>query len=277
MARSDKMKLMARTALYWPARLVMLTSLVIALPAAGAATDADQAWLFSPAASASQPAAIKKQAEAGDMAAQLAYAKHLYAAGDKAEAVMWLTEANAQGSLRAQYLLGLLYARGDGVAQDMAQSRYFLEKAAKQHYPPAETALGLQLLDAEFDDTSGASRSPTDLAATVTRGAELLRDAAGPGYAPAQYRYGLVLWNGTGLPRNPQGALTAFQSAADQGNAEAAYMAGSIQVTGPKELRNLSAARQVLRHCIDIAPKNSDLLRDARKLLESLPIDPTQK
>lgn len=256
-----------------PGRTVLAAFALAAatLPIARGATDADQIWLFdTPAAVAGK--SEQARAEAGNRTAQLDYARFLYAQGDKAEAVMWLTEANTQGSLRAQYLLGLLYARGDGVAQDMDQSRYFLGKAAKQHYPPAETALGLQLLDAEFAPTADPDSpdSDADAAAAVTRGAELLRDAASQGYGPAQYRFGLVLWNGTGLPKDPAGALAAFQDASRQGVAEAAYMAATIQTTGPADLRNVDEARRALRHCLQLAPQHSALAQDARKLLDHL-------
>jgi TPR repeat protein len=49
---------------------------------------------------------------------------------DRAEAARWYRKAADQGHALAQYNLGLLYANGRGVAQDKAQARAWMQKAA---------------------------------------------------------------------------------------------------------------------------------------------------
>ena len=76
-------------------------------------------------------------------------------AGDKyRQGMAWLADGNAtkaagllrraaeQGNRRAQYQLGLLYARGDGVRKDLTVARDWLRKAAMQGHPKAQFFLG---------------------------------------------------------------------------------------------------------------------------------------
>jgi TPR repeat protein len=51
-------------------------------------------------------------------------------------------EAAERGNRRAQYQLGLLYARGDGVTQDFKKAKMWLHKAAMQGHPKAQYFLG---------------------------------------------------------------------------------------------------------------------------------------
>ena len=44
----------------------------------------------------------------------------------------WLEKAAAQNNTTAQYMLGVLYQRGEGGAQDHAKAREWFEKAAAQ-------------------------------------------------------------------------------------------------------------------------------------------------
>ena len=54
-----------------------------------------------------------------------------------------LAQYAAQGEVWAQYNLGLLYAKGQGVRQDYAQARHWWEKAAAQGLPDAMISLGM--------------------------------------------------------------------------------------------------------------------------------------
>src|SRR4051795_1066677 len=66
-----------------------------------------------------------------------------YSRGDFAAALKeWQPIATA-GDPQAQYNLGLLYARGQGVTQDYAQAAQWYEKAAVQGVPAAQYNLGV--------------------------------------------------------------------------------------------------------------------------------------
>jgi len=48
----------------------------------------------------------------------------------------------ANGDVKAQYSLGVLYYRGEGVPQDYAESARWYRKAAEQGYADAQYCLG---------------------------------------------------------------------------------------------------------------------------------------
>jgi len=57
------------------------------------------------------------------------------------EALHWLERAARQGHHRAQYALGVLYARGNGVTGDRIRAYGWLHAAAEAGFPAAATAL----------------------------------------------------------------------------------------------------------------------------------------
>ncbi len=52
----------------------------------------------------------------------------------------WYEQAAAQGNAKAQFNLGLMYAKGRGGPQDFAEACRWYEKAAHE-YVPAQTSL----------------------------------------------------------------------------------------------------------------------------------------
>lgn len=82
-------------------------------------------------------AALRRQAEAGDAAAQRRLG-WVHASGtmglpaSKAEAVSWYEKAARSGDMEAQQALGWLYYSGDGVTADLRKSQDWYRKAADQ-------------------------------------------------------------------------------------------------------------------------------------------------
>jgi len=58
------------------------------------------------------------------------------------DAASLFRQAGEQGNRQAQYQIGLLYARGDGVKKDFIKAREWLYKAAVQGHPKAQFYLG---------------------------------------------------------------------------------------------------------------------------------------
>ena len=87
-----------------------------------------------------------KKAEQGNDKAQyslgLMYAKGQGVAQDYKQATYWFTKAAELGGVAAQYILGLMYANGHGVAQDYKQAFYWYIKAAGQGHVDAQAGLG---------------------------------------------------------------------------------------------------------------------------------------
>src|SRR2546425_9859263 len=91
-------------------------------------------------------AQLQKGADSGDADAQFNLGE-LYFKGegvpqDYAQARQWWEKAAAQGDAKAQNNLGWLYANGMGVPQDYAQARQWYEKAATQGHADAQVNLG---------------------------------------------------------------------------------------------------------------------------------------
>jgi len=62
------------------------------------------------------------------------------------DAATLFQQAAEKGNRRAQYQLGLLYARGDGVQKNLIKARELLRKAAMQGHPKAQFYLGQMYL-----------------------------------------------------------------------------------------------------------------------------------
>ena len=66
---------------------------------------------------------------------------------DWAEAVRWYTLASEGGHAKASYTLGVMYLYGQGVEQDLAQSRAFLQRAGEQGTDPEDLEAALEELE----------------------------------------------------------------------------------------------------------------------------------
>jgi len=77
-----------------------------------------------------------------------------YNSKDFGRAAIAFGKAAAQGDALAQFNLGLMYAKGRGVAQDYVQAAFWYEKAASQGYADAEFNLGVL-----FSDGTGVARN----------------------------------------------------------------------------------------------------------------------
>lgn len=100
-----------------PRRTTPRAILLLALLSAGAATGADDETAVADAIA-------------------------LYGQQRFAEALQLFEPAARSGSAAAQYHLGLLYARGDGVSQDFARAARWFELAAEQDHAHSQFILG---------------------------------------------------------------------------------------------------------------------------------------
>jgi hypothetical protein len=113
----------------------------------------------------SEPAAragrYMTQAKAGDPAAQYDIGV-LYARGDGlvqdyASAFSWFHAAAAQGNVAAQYNLGVLYAEGRGVPADQSEALNWYRSAADQNHPGAQFNLALAYAQGDGTDQDYAA------------------------------------------------------------------------------------------------------------------------
>ena len=68
---------------------------------------------------------------------------------DNVEAVKWYRKAAKQGHAEAQYNLGLMYRKGEGVPQDDVEAVKWYQKAVEQGHASAQNNLGLMYAKGE--------------------------------------------------------------------------------------------------------------------------------
>lgn len=179
------------------------------------------------------------RADAGDRTAMRALAEAYYAGQDGAEqdfikAADWYRKLAKTGDPRAQTSLGLMYARGYGVAKNLAEAHRWWNFAAAQNDPGAQFNLGLTYIQGE-----GVTADPA-------RAARWFREAARRGHVQAQYNLGLLLHEGRGVERNPQEAYFWVKVAALQGDEYAernlAAMGTGLSAALKQEADNRAAA-----------------------------------
>lgn len=99
---------------------------------------------------------LQKQARAGDAGAQyllgFMYAEGQGVAKDEAEALKWYTKAAEQGHADAQLSLAMMYAEGRGTAKDDKQAIKWYTKAAEQGNANVQVILAAMLANAGGTD-----------------------------------------------------------------------------------------------------------------------------
>jgi TPR repeat protein len=214
----------------------MLTLIVCALVAAVPAAADFQAGLrayeqkdFAAALKEWQPLAEK-----GDSSAQynlgLLYAKGEGVPQDLAKAAAWYEKAAVQGVAAAQYNLGLMYANGQGVPRDLQKAAQWYQKAAEQGVDGAANNLGTI-----FNEGEGAFRNFSEAEKWYRRGAE-------KGVASAQFNLGVMYDIGQGVPRNFAEAMKWYRQAAGQGLASAMTNVGILYYNAEGVKRDLVEA-----------------------------------
>ena len=129
---------------------------------------------------------------------------------DYTKAVYWFRKAAEQGHAWAQYILGIMYANGQGVPQDYTKAIKWHRKAAEQGLTGAQYNLGVM-----YAEGWGVLKDHA-------KAAEWYRKAAEQGNAAAQYSLGVAYENGKGVPIDYAKAAKWYRKAAkreyDYGN-----------------------------------------------------------
>jgi uncharacterized protein len=203
--------------------------IVYAPPAPGyapgaAAQPAQRYWYFCAAADAYYPyvsscpggwQAVSLDAHVGLDKGMAAYNKQNFATAFRE----WRPLANI-GNAMAQFSLGMLYAKGQGVPQDDKEAVKWFRLAADQGRADAQNNLG-----AMYENGQGV---PQDDKEAV----KWFRLAADQGYAYAQFNIGDMYANGLGVPQDDKEAVKWYQLAANQGDADAQNSLGEMYANG---------------------------------------------
>ena len=150
--------------------------------------------------------------------------------GKYQEAIAILNTEARRGDAQAQYLLGVLYDNGQGVAQDYKLARSWFEKAAAQGQASAQYHLG-------FMYEAGRGMPHNNQQALHWYG--LAAAGADPN---AQYRLALMHLNGFGGKVNATEARKWFAQAAAQGDPQAQRQLASLYAKGLGGTQNKTLA-----------------------------------
>jgi len=165
-----------------------------------------------------------KAAEKGDAEAQfklgVMYDKGQGVPQDDAEAVKWYRKAAEQGDADAQFKLGFMYINGRGVPQDNAEAVKWFRKVAEQGDAGGQFSLGVMY--------RAGKGLPQDNAEAV----KWFRKAAEQGDADGQFSLGVMYLEGRGVPQDDTEAVKWFRKAAEQGDAYAQFALGDMYEKG---------------------------------------------
>jgi hypothetical protein len=162
-----------------------------------------------PADPAGRAAFYMTRAKTGDAVAQydvgVLYARGEGLVQDYASAATWFRAAAAQGNAAAQYNLGVLYAGGLGVAANQTEALNWYRSAAEQNHPGAQFNLALAY-------AQGAGTKPDFGAA-----ARWYRRAADQGLVSAMFNLAILYEHGSGVDRSLVDAFAWYSVAGDHG------------------------------------------------------------
>jgi TPR repeat protein len=137
-------------------------------------------------------------------------------AQDYAQAAEWYRKAAEQGVVAAQYNLGVMYANGQGVPKNPEEAAKWFRKAADQNMVAAETGLARM-----YSEADGAFRN-------YGEAVQWYRKAADAGVASAAFDLGVMYDLGQGVQPDYAEALRWYRKAADAGYAPALVNIGVL-------------------------------------------------
>lgn len=172
------------------------------------------------AASADRLTNLTIRAKAGDAGAQydlgVVFARGDGVPQDYAKAAGWFREAAITGNVAAQYNLGVLYEHGLGLPQNMNEALIWYHSAAARNYPSAEYNLAISYAQGQG--------TPQDL---VSAARWYLR-AAQQGVVAAMFNFAILCESGQGTDKSPAMAYAWYRAAGVRGDAAAAKRADEL-------------------------------------------------
>ena len=192
--------------------------------ARGLLTEAAQAPAQEATTSEEDVQLTREAAEQGVAVAQyvlgVMYASGRGVARDDALAAQWYRRAADEGDSRAQHNLALMYTTGQGVQQDDAEAVRWFRRAAEQGVPEAQNNLA-----AMYARGRGVPRDDVEAV-------QWYRNAAAQGSPRAQHSLGQMYAAGHGVPPDMGEAVRLNRLAAEQGHRSAQNTMGLFYAAG---------------------------------------------
>jgi hypothetical protein len=143
-----------------------------------------------------------------------------YDRGDYVTALLLFRPLADQHNARAQFVLGNMYANGEGVQQDYVAAIKWYRLSADQGYVLAQTNLGRM-----YSSGEGVPQNDVDAIKWWLK-------AAKQGFAHAQHDIGVMYAKGLGVPQDYAEAAKWYRLAADQGDDYAQDNLGTLYAQG---------------------------------------------
>jgi TPR repeat protein len=160
-------------------------------------------------------------------------------AQDYANAREWYAKAADKGHPTATLFLGTLYARGEGVPQDIAKARELYEKAADMYEKAADKGKPITMLF-----LGGLYAQGQVVAQDYAKAREWWEKAADKGNADAMVNLGLLYVNGHGVTQDYAKAREWYEKAADKGDASGMVGLGVLYHNGWGVAQDHAKARE---------------------------------
>lgn len=117
-------------------------------------------------------ALLKKAADQKHVPAQILLGRVLDGAGEDQLAVEYFRKAADQGEAEAEFELGSMYLKGEGVPQDIAKARTWIRSAAEEGYGIAVVTLANAYLNGGLGLTEAERKDPVESARWIKTAAE---------------------------------------------------------------------------------------------------------
>lgn len=181
-------------------------------------------------AAAAAPMTLEAAAESGSDIALHELAIKQLASGEKRLAAETMRRAADNGLAAAQYRMGKLYERGEGVPRSIKESRKWTTRAAENGNVKAMHDLAVFYAEGEGGEQS------------FLAGVEWFTKAADYGLIDSQYNLGVLYEQGLGVSQDPAKAAYWFKIAGINGDADGTRRARSILESLPaSEARSVSS------------------------------------
>jgi TPR repeat protein len=168
-------------------------------------------------------------------------ARNLYRRGEKTEAMNVLQFAAGQGHIGAQWMIGRMYARGEGVPADDAKAfEYFrdvvnsanasdMDDSPESRQNAGYVSHALVQLGSYYREGipgSAVKPNPTLAISLYSRAAYNYGDPS------AQFNLAMMYVEGNGVPKDPKRAMQLFHNAAKKGHGPSRALLGHMMFKG---------------------------------------------
>jgi len=173
-----------------------------------------------------------------------------YDRGDYATAYPLIKQMAQQGMPGAQFILGLIYDKGQGVPQNDTKAVKWYRKAAEQGLAEAQYDLGVM-----YATGQGVQQN-------LSEAEKWFRKAAEQGIAEAQYNLGVMYDQGYGVSQDDSEAVRWYQKSSEQGDVDAQFNLGFMYAVGRGTTKDYILAHMYFNLAVSRFPASEKIRRE---------------